>query len=249
MFAEDEAALLAAQARNDEELERMTVARVGGEPLEYILGWAEFRGIRIAVERSVFVPRRRTEFLVEQALAGLTDDETVVDLCCGSGAIGAAIVAARPDADLYAADVDPVAVRCARGNLAADRVVEGDLFDALPERLRGRIGTVVVNAPYVPTDEIRMMPAEARDHEAPIALDGGPDGLHLHRRIAEQAGGWLAPGGRLLIETSALQADRTAGILSAAGMSASIRRSPSRDATVVVASSPADARRPPRSGR
>lgn len=255
MFAEEEAALLVAEARgDDDQLEQMTAARIAGEPLEYVLGWAEFRGIRISVERGVFVPRRRTGFLVEEAVAEMRHRETVVDLCCGSGAIGAAIIALRPDAELYAADIDPVAVRCARANLGADRVVGGDLFDPLPVGLRGRIGTVVVNAPYVPTDEIRMMPAEARDHEALTALDGGPDGLEFHRRIAAEARDWLAPGGRLLIETSRLQAAGTAGILSVEGMSVSIRRSLPLDATVVVATSPVatspvDGRRPLRSGR
>ena len=238
VFAEEEAALLIAEARDGAELERMTTARVAGEPLEYILGWAEFRGIRIAVEQGVFVPRQRTGFLVDETLAGLGPGAVVVDLCCGTGAIAAAIAHARPHAVVYAADLDPAAVRCARRNLPYQRVFEGDLFGALPLRLRGSIEALVVNAPYVPTDDIRLMPPEARDHEARVALDGGTDGLDLHRRIAAEASRWLTESGRVLIETSQSQAERTAEIFHGAGLTAVIRQSSQLDATAVAATAP-----------
>jgi release factor glutamine methyltransferase len=230
VFAEEEAALLIGERRDD--LEAMISRRVAGEPLEYILGWAGFHGIRVFVEPGVFVPRHRTELLVDEALRLARPDAVVVDLCCGSGAIGAAMLAVRPELDVWAADIDPAAVHSARRNLPADRVFEGDLFDALPVGLRGRIDVLVVNTPYVPTAEIALMPPEARDHEALVTLDGGRDGLDLQRRVAAAAPLWLARGGSLLVETSDAQAPVTVSIFEAAGLHARIVEDD--DATVVV---------------
>jgi len=237
VFAEDEARLLTEAASTLAELERMVARRVSGEPLEPLLGWAEFCGLRILIDPGVFVPRRRTEFLVERAVALAPRDAVVVDLCCGAGAIGVAITARVGDgAVLVAADVDPAAVRCARRNVEPrGRVVEGDLYEPLPPDLRGRVDILAVNAPYVPTDDIPLMPPEARLYEPAVALDGGGDGLDVHRRVAAGAGEWLAPGGSLLIETSARQASRTAALFTAAGLDARIERSEEHDATVVVA--------------
>src|SRR3954470_23948551 len=119
VFAEAEAELLMAAARSPEELAALVERRVAGLPLEQVLGWAEFCGLRIAVEPGVFVPRRRTEFLVRQAVALAQAPVVVVDMCCGSGAVGAALAAVRPRVEVYAVDIDPAAVRCARRNLAA----------------------------------------------------------------------------------------------------------------------------------
>ncbi|MGW1161494.1 putative protein N(5)-glutamine methyltransferase [Streptomyces sp. NPDC002519] len=204
VFAEDEAELILATARTPEEAAAMVGRRVAGLPLEQVVGWAEFHGLRITVEPGVFVPRRRTEFLVRQALAVGQDARVVVDLCCGSGAVGAALAAALDGAELHSADIEPAAVRCARGNVAAygGRVHEGDLFAALPDDLRGRIDILAANVPYVPTHEVALLPSEARDHEPLVALDGGSDGLDVLRRVAAEAGRWLAPGGSLLVETS-----------------------------------------------
>ncbi len=137
---------------------------------------------------------------------------------------------------MWAADIDPVAVACARRNLPPERVVEGDLYDALPADLRGRIDVVVVNAPYVPTDAIAGMPSEARDHEPRLALDGGADGLDLHRRVFGEAGPWLAPGGTVVIETSRAQAPGTVAIAEAAGFVARVETDDDLAATAVVAS-------------
>jgi release factor glutamine methyltransferase len=162
----------------------------------------------------------------------------VVDLCCGIGAIGAVVRDAVPTAEVYAADIDPAAVRCARRNLPADRVFEGDLFAALPTSLRGRIDLLAVNAPYVPTDAIALMPPEARDHEPAVALDGGSDGLDFHRRIAAEAIGWLAPGGTLLIEAAESQADTSAALFAAAGLDATVDVDDDTGSTIVVAVAP-----------
>jgi release factor glutamine methyltransferase len=234
VFAEDEAALLVGAAADDAELERMVGARVGGLPLEQVLGWAEFCGLRIAVTPTVFVPRRRTELLVRVALEVVRPGDVVVDLGCGSGAIAAALLAAEPSLDVYAVDVEPEAVACARRNLPPERVHEGDLYAALPTELQGRVALVAANAPYVPTDEIATMPPEARDHEARVALDGGPDGLDVQRRVIAEAPVWLAPGGVLLVETSRAQAPATAAAMRSAGLVPSVRRDPEIDATTAV---------------
>ncbi|MFE5600778.1 putative protein N(5)-glutamine methyltransferase [Streptomyces coelicoflavus] len=220
VFAEDEAALILAAARTAAELTALVDRRVTGLPLELVLGWAEFGGLRVAVAPGVFVPRRRTEFLVSEALAHAPDADVVVDLCCGSGAVGAALAAALDRPEVHAADVDPAAVHCARGNLAdaGGRVYAGDLFDALPDTLRGRVDILAANVPYVPTGEVGLLPAEARDHEPLVALDGGSDGLDVLRRVAAAAPDWLAPGGCLLVETSERQAAAAVDAFTRAGL-------------------------------
>jgi release factor glutamine methyltransferase len=237
VFAEDEAQLLVAAARTSADLDDMVDRRVAGLPLEQILGWAEFCGLRITVDPGVFVPRRRTEFLVTQAAALAPPRPVIVDLCCGSGAVGVALAAMLGDAELHAADIDPIAVACARGNVAAPgHVYEGDLYDPLPASLRGRVDLLVVNAPYVPTDEITMMPPEARLHEPAVALDGGADGLDVQRRVTAAAAQWLAPGGHLLIETSERQAQATERVFVDGALMARTARSEQLAATVVIGS-------------
>lgn len=233
VFAEDEAALLRETVEGDA-LEALVVRRIAGEPLEVLLGWAEFDGLRVAVAPGVFVPRVRTELLVELAEEDLRTGAVVVELCCGVGAIAAAIRARRPDTEVWASDIDPDAVAVARQNLPPERVSEGDLFDALPDELRGRVDVLVANAPYVPTDEIAFMPSEARDHEHLVALDGGVDGLAVQARIAAGCREWLSPGGRVIIETSEAQAPRTASLLQDAGLRTRIVRDDDRDGTAVV---------------
>ncbi|MEU4035428.1 putative protein N(5)-glutamine methyltransferase [Streptomyces collinus] len=236
VFAEEEAELLLATARTPEEVTAMVDRRAAGLPLEHVLGWAEFHGLRIAVEPGVFVPRRRTEFLVDQALARAPHAPVVVDLCCGSGALGAALAAALGAVEVHAADIDPAAVRCARRNLApyGGLAYEGDLFDALPAGLRGRVGILTANVPYVPSDEVALLPPEARDHEPNTALDGGADGLDVLRRVAAGASEWLTPGGRLLTETSERQAPAALAAFRDAGLTARLAESEELYAHVVI---------------
>ncbi len=240
VFAEDEAALLIAAAATPGDLTLMVERRAGGEPLEYVLGWAEFCGLRVAVEPGVFVPRHRTEFLASQAAARTRPGSVVVDLCCGSGAVGAALVAASPTVQLHATEIDATAVRCARRNLAGigGQVHAGDLYDPLPPGLRGRVDVLVANVPYVPTEEIALLPREARLYEPRRALDGGADGLDVLRRVAAGAPGWLAPGGCLLVEISEAQAPRAAEILAASGLPAEVTSLDELDATVVIGTMP-----------
>ncbi|MGH3304089.1 MAG: putative protein N(5)-glutamine methyltransferase [Streptosporangiaceae bacterium] len=246
VFAEDEARLLAAAASTRADLDAMAERRASGLPLEHVVGWAEFCGLRIVVGPGVFVPRRRSELLVREAIAAARESRlgrdparvmrsVIIDLCCGSGAIGVAVVAALGGAELHAADIQPAAVACARENVAAigGQVYLGDLYDPLPAALRGRVDVLVVNAPYVPTAEIGLMPPEARLYEPAIALDGGTDGVAIHRRVAAEAAAWLAPTGRLLIETSERQAALTAAAMTAGGLVATATSDDDLAATVV----------------
>lgn len=234
VFAEDEAALIEATASTSDELERMVAARVEGLPLEIVLGWAALGGIQFVVQPGVFVPRRRTEFLVQ--LARALEPGVVLDLCCGSGAVGAAIGAG----ELHAVDIDPVAVACARLNVRGV-VYQGDLYDPLPTDLRGRVDALVFVAPYVPTDEIALLPREARLHEPAFTLDGGVDGLDIVRRVAAEAGQWLAPTGTVLTEVSEQQAPAVVSLFEENGLAARIEYSEQYYATVVVATRSASA--------
>jgi len=238
VFAEDEADLLITAALRPDELTAMVARRVGGEPIEHILGWVEFAGVRVSVGPGVFVPRRRTEYLVAEAVSRLpTGPAIAVDLCCGSGAIGLALASVSPGRlELHASDVDPVAVACARRNLAGvgGQVHEGDLYSALPARLRGRVTVLVANVPYVPTDAMALLPSEARLHEPRAALDGGRDGLDVFRRVATGAADWLTPGGHLLVEVGEEQASSAVAALATAGLAARVARSDEYAATVVI---------------
>jgi release factor glutamine methyltransferase len=240
VFAEEEARLLISEASSTENLASMIKRRAAGLPLEHIIGWAEFCGLRIAVDEGVFVPRRRTEFLAIQAVEMIHLGAVVIDMCCGSGAIGA-VVAKSEKIELYSVDIDPQAVLCARRNLmnVGGHVFEGDLFEPLPTKLSGHIDVLVANVPYVPTEVIEVLPPEARIHEAHEALDGGKDGLDIQRRVASAAPLWLAPGGHLLVETSAHQASKTVEIFASNGLIPRIVYCEELDATVVIGRNPA----------
>jgi release factor glutamine methyltransferase len=232
VFADEEARLLVGEASSPGELMAWAARRMAGEPLEHVVGWAAFDGLRIAVDPGVFVPRRRSELVVQVAAREPAD--LVVDLCCGSAAFGAALARRWPTAEVHAADSDPVAVECARRNLPSERVHEGDLYAGLPGDLRGRVDLLVANAPYVPTDAIATMPRDVRDHEHPDALDGGSDGLDVLRRVAADAPAWLRRGGRLVVETGRDQADRMASLVNELGMSAVVETDDELGGTVVL---------------
>ncbi len=226
VWAEDEAGLLEQQAGTAAELEGLVARRVGGEPLETVLGWVEFLGRRLVVAPGVFVPRRRTELLARTTLARVVAwsgepaaGPVVVEMCCGVAPVAACLEGLdAPAVQLHGADISGVALTCAARNAPTATLHRGNLYSALPPDLRGRIDVLAANAPYVPTDRIATMPPEARDHEPSVALDGGGDGVELHRRLAAGAADWLAPGGTLLIETSPAQLALTTGAMSAAGL-------------------------------
>lgn len=257
VFAEDEAALLVAAAtvartapgrRSEADgagadvLEGLVARRIAGEPLETVLGWVAFAGLRLQVGRGVFVPRRRTELLARTAVdlaRGAGPSPVVVEACCGVAPVATLVAHEVPGARVHAADVDPVAVAWARRNLAGrGHVWEGDLLAPVPERLRGHVDVLVANAPYVPHDAIATMPPEARDHEPHLALDGGTDGVDVQRRLLALAPAWVRPGGYVLVETSERQAPATRAACPA-GWDVDVRRDDDVDGTVVVARRPA----------
>ncbi|MFH8733947.1 MULTISPECIES: putative protein N(5)-glutamine methyltransferase [unclassified Streptomyces] len=236
VFAEEEADILLSTARTPDELAAMVERRVEGLPLEHVVGWAEFCGLRITLEPGVFVPRRRTEFLARRAAALAPAGAVVLDLCCGSGAVAAALATHADPAELHAADLDPAAVRCAHRNVSpfGGEVHEGDLYAPLPPGLRGRVDILAANGPYVPTGDVALLPPEARDHERRMALDGGADGLDIMRRVAAGAPQWLAPGGHLFVETSEQQAAEAVAAVIRSGLSARVVTDDDLYATVVI---------------
>ncbi|BFU46410.1 putative protein N(5)-glutamine methyltransferase [Krasilnikovia sp. MM14-A1004] len=252
VFAEDEAAVLGAAAADVATLEALVRRRAAGEPLEQVVGYADFEGVRVRLRPGVFVPRVRSALLVRLAAAAARErprtahtagdsqespvrHPVVVDLCCGSGALGLAVRHRAPDADLYAADVDPVAVACARENLGADgtRVFAGHLFDALAPGLRGRVDVLIANVPYVATRHLPLLPAEARLYEPRTALDGGADGLDVFRAVVAAAPAWLAPAGMLFSEITDAQAEAASAALGAAGLRPTVHHDADLEATVI----------------
>jgi release factor glutamine methyltransferase len=235
VFAEDEAAILVASAQSPAELERFIAQRVSGLPLEHVVGWAEFCGMRVAVAPGVFVPRPRSERLVDRAREGLAAGQVVLDLCCGSGAIGLALATFVPGILLVAADLDPTATAVARANLQGlGDVVTGDLYEPVPLELRGAVAVITIVAPYVPTEDIPLLPHEARDFEPLSALDGGADGLTVLGRAVADAGEWLVPGGVLVTEVTEEQAGRVAELLEQAGLSPEIDSDEESGSTLVL---------------
>lgn len=234
VFAEEEAQLICDAAAPGAGREALVARRAAGQPLEHLLGWVQFCGRRVLVGPGVFVPRRRTELLVRAAARVAPSRALVVELCCGVGAVAAALQQQIDLAELHVSDIDPAATAWAARNVPGAQVYTGDLFAPLPTRLHGRVDVLCVNAPYVPSDEIELMASEARVHEPRVALDGGPDGLELHRRVAAEAPRWLAPGGHVLIETSARQAEGTVAAVEAAGMLGTVVTDEDLGATVVV---------------
>lgn len=185
--------------------------RAEGEPLQYVTGEVAFRHIVVKVRRGVLIPRPETEVLVDSALEAVDEaiaargEALVADVCTGSGCIALAIANERPDARVWATDISPVAVEIALDNrarlgLSAVEVSLGDLMTSLPAELEGRLDVVVSNPPYIPSADVPELPAEVAGFEPHLALDGGPDGLDVFRRLAEQSRRWLRPGGALVVE-------------------------------------------------
>ncbi|WP_103110007.1 putative protein N(5)-glutamine methyltransferase [Brevibacillus reuszeri] len=236
VFAEDEAKILISSARTTAELNDMVNKRITGLPLEHILGWVEFCGLRIAVDTGVFIPRRRTELLVRHAISLVRSGSVVVDLCCGSGVLGAVIAANLERIELHAVDIDPVAVSCAHKNItsATGHIYEGDLYEPLPSTLRNRVDILIANVPYVPTESIKLLPPEARIYEAHVALHGGEDGLDVMRRVATDAALWLVTGGHLFVETSERQVPLVVKIFALSGLTPQVVTDEELEATIVI---------------
>lgn len=196
--AEEEADDLIAAARSHAALASMVARRLRGEPTAWIIGRVDFLGVTIQLDPGVYVPRWKTEALALHALDHLAPGGTAADLCTGSGAIGSFLARRRPGARVVGTDVDELAVRCAGRN--GIEVFAGDLFDPLPEALRGTVDVVVSVPPYVPDGMLQFLPPDVTAHEPLRALSGGADGLAVASRIVESSPGWLRAGGSLVVE-------------------------------------------------
>lgn len=208
VFAEEEADLLLEAAPDAAGLRALTDRRVRGEPLEHVIGWVDFGGLRLHVGPGAFVPRQRSLFVAGLAAdhAVTLDHPTVVELCCGVAPLAAFVTAAHSGARVVASDVDEAVLALARRNLPGGEVCRSALFADLPSTLRGTVDVVAAVPPYVPTDALAEMPREAREHEPVETLLGGADGLDVVRAILDDAGGWLSPGGVVLLELNVRQA-------------------------------------------
>lgn len=215
----------AAAAPLAERYARAVSRRARREPLQRILGWEEFRGVRVRLTDSVLVPRPETETLVEWALALLPAPGSrrllAIDVGTGSGCIACALASERADLDVVAVDVSPAAAAVARENVRAldlagrVKVLAADLFAGLRDI---RADLIVSNPPYLPSALMPELPPEVRIHEPRLALDGGSDGLAVIRRIATAARSYLRPSGALVLETAGGdQVSAAAALLRGAG--------------------------------
>ena len=200
--------------------------RATHEPLQHIMGFEEFRGLRITVTPDVLIPRPETEGLVERALELLADRRgaLVADIGTGSGAIACALAAARTDLEVLAVDQSLGALAVASDNVrglglsSRVRLLAGDLLDPLAS-LSGSLDMIVANPPYIPSGVIPTLPVEVGRFEPHLALDGGPDGMRVLRRIISQAAGFLRPGAWLVMEIGEEQAGALASLMAAEGFS------------------------------
>ncbi len=210
-------ALLRASNEGVGPIEELIARRLRGEPLAWIIGLVRFCGVRVRVDPGVFVPRPHTEALARRAVSLLPAAGIAVDLCTGSGAVAAVLASARPRAAVIATDIDPVAVACARGN--GVRALVGNLDEPLSPSLRERIDVITAVVPYVPTEELHLLPRDVLANEPRRALDGGPRGTAVLLRAAEAAARWLSPGGNVLLEIGGHQAAEITSALADVGLS------------------------------
>lgn len=198
--------------------------RAGGAPVAYLTGVREFWSIPLAVSPDVLIPRPETELLIECVLASCRPAVSplrILDLGTGSGALAIALARELPAADVVAVDVSPAAAAVAAANAqragVAERVAVVVGSWTSPLDAAARFDVIVSNPPYVPTAEMATLAAEVRA-EPTLALDGGADGLAAYRALVPEAMARLAPGGRVLVEVGAGQAEAVAAILVAAGL-------------------------------
>lgn len=223
VYAEREAELITQTFTSAHAREAATIRRQGGEPLEYVLGWARFGAVRVAINAPGFIPRARAVALVDAADTNVAADRhrvIALDLGCGVGAIAAALTDRHPDWEVHGCDIDAAAVAVARRNAETFgfTVHSGTWFEALPAALRGRLDVVVAHLPYVPSAAIAQLPRDFRDHEPRHTVDGGADGLDPLRQVCRAGPGWLAPGGVFLTQVNRDQRKTAEAIAGNAGL-------------------------------
>ena len=232
-----------------ESVRALVARRAGHEPLQHLLGFEDFRGLRLRVTPDVLIPRPETEGLVEWALellnemsatSGGSGSISIADIGTGSGAIACALASARPDAEVFAVESSAAALAVAAENVRAlgldarVRLLAGDLLTPLATRA-GRLAMIVANLPYLASGVIPTLPREVRDFEPRGALDGGPDGLALLRRLVTVAPAALRPGGRLVLEIGEEHAGALASLMAAEGFTAIMSRRDLRGAERYIA--------------
>ncbi|MGA9161046.1 MAG: putative protein N(5)-glutamine methyltransferase [Actinomycetota bacterium] len=209
-------ALLGAASGGTGPIHELVARRLRGEPLAWITGWVGFCGVRVRVDRGVFVPRPHSEGLARRAATLLPSDGVAVDLCTGSGAVAAVLASVHRRATVVATEIDPVAVSSARRN--GVRALEGSLDEPIPSSMRGHVDVVTAVVPYVPTEELHLLPRDVLDHEPRRALDGGPRGTTILVGAAEAATRLLRPGGSVLLELGGDQATEMSASLTDLGL-------------------------------
>lgn len=211
--ADEEATEFLAAAPDEPTLEAWLRRREQGEPPAWITGTHVFCGQTLHIAAGVYVPRIQSEELARRAAALLIDNGRAVDLCTGAGAVAAHLMAQVPTATVIGIDIDARAAACAHRNGVPTAMA--DL--AGPLRRHEGFDLVTAVAPYVPTGELGLLPADVQRYEPRLALDGGADGLDLVRRVVAAAGHLLRPGGWLLIEIGGDQDEALAPTLAATG--------------------------------
>ncbi|WP_238421227.1 SAM-dependent methyltransferase [Gordonia sp. 'Campus'] len=210
VFAEQEAAILREHARDATELDDLCARRASGQPLEHLVGWVQFGNLRLSVGPGVFVPRQRSLLLARTAVAAARArvSPLVLEAFCGVAPIAASVANAVPGVGLHVVDADDTALAFARRNLPGGSGIHlGAGLGPLPTHLRGRVDVIAAVPPYVPDSARGLLAPEARDHEPPRALLGGPDGLDHVTALISAAREWLAVGGELLVEMNTAQYD------------------------------------------
>lgn len=202
--------------KQEKEFQEMILRRKAHEPVQYILGYTEFCGLRFEVDRNVLIPRQDTEILVEQVMK-VSEGKKVLDMCTGSGCIIVTLTKLGKISYGVGADVSENALAVsklnARNNKADVRFVKTDLFSEIEEKF----DIIVSNPPYIESEVIDTLMPEVRDYEPRLALDGTSDGLKFYRRIAAEAKQYLNQGGRLFFEIGCEQAEAVSGILEKEG--------------------------------
>lgn len=235
--------LLRASSEGVGPIEELIARRLRGEPLAWITGSVRFCGVPVRVDPGVFVPRPHTQALAWRAVSLLPAAGIAVDLCTGSGAVAAVLGSAHPRASVVATDVDLVAVACARRN--GVRALVGNLDEPLSPSLRGRVDVMTAVVPYVPSEELHLLPRDVLANEPRRALDGGRRGTTVLVRAAQAAARWLRPGGSVLLEIGGDQASEVATTLANVGLTElRVHRDGDRQDRAIEAQHPGASRSP-----
>ena len=212
---EEAAELIAAAGGDSRALAELVGRRCQGEPLAWLTGRIGFCGIDLVVDPGAYVPRWQTEPLARRAAELTPATGTAVDLCTGIGAIAAVVTAAVPGARVLATEIDEVAAGCARRNGVDARI--GHLDDPLLDDVAGTVDVLTAVVPYVPSEELRLLPRDVREHEPRRALDGGPGGTGLLLEVVARAPRLLGPDGWLLLELGGDQDEAVARAMRGSG--------------------------------